>query len=50
MTFEELCNSRMVVHHRNNIPYFNHPENLEVMDLSDHLSLHSGKDYRPEAV
>jgi len=50
MSFEELCDPQKVVHHRTNIPWDNRPENLTVMDLAEHTSLHASSDYEPEVL
>jgi len=50
MSFEELCDSNMIVHHRTNIPWDNRPENYEVMDRSEHMKIHASKDYYPEVI
>jgi transposase len=48
MSFDELCDPDIVVHHRSNVGWDNRPENLEVMSRSDHMSLHGRDDYEPE--
>lgn len=48
MSFDELCDPNMVVHHRSNVGWDNRPENLQVMSRSDHMSLHGQSDYKPE--
>jgi len=50
MSFEELCDPNMVVHHRTNVGWDNRPENLEVMSRSEHMSLHGQGDYEPETL
>lgn len=37
--FDEVCDS--VIHHKNEIPWDNRPENLQVMTNSDHASHHA---------
>lgn len=37
---KEVFDSKMVVHHKNGIKWDNRRENLEVMTISDHMSLH----------
>lgn len=48
MSFEELCDRDMVVHHRTNVGWDNRPDNLEVMTRSDHMKMHGKADYEPE--
>jgi len=39
--------SDKVVHHENNIPFDNRPENLQLMDRCQHSILHQNDDYSP---
>lgn len=50
LSFEELCDSNTIVHHRNNIPWDNRPENLEAMSRGEHMEIHARSDYHPETV
>ena len=50
MSFEELCDPDVVVHHRTNVGWDNRPVNLEPMSRSEHMSLHGKADYKPEVV
>jgi len=50
MTFEELCNPDMVVHHRTNVGWDNRPVNLDVMTRGEHMTIHGQSDYEPDVL
>jgi transposase-like protein len=50
MSFEELCDPNIIVHHRTNVGWDNRPENLEVMTRSEHMKIHGRNDYTPETL
>lgn len=47
ISFEELCDPNVVIHHETNVPWDNRPCNLTPMSRSDHMTLHGQNDYEP---
>lgn len=46
--FDEVCDKH--VHHKNNIPWDNRLENIEVLSPSEHVKLHQSDEYDPHSV
>ena len=40
---KELFDESIHVHHKNGIAWINHPDNLEALSASEHMSLHFGR-------